>query len=131
MSVKGGTMISASILGKRAGWAIVLLLAVTTPLQAAINFVQQNSNAPFTTISSITATYTAAQAAGDLNVVVISWEASAGSVQSISDSSGNTYTAAVGPTLLSGIANQTIYYAKNIHAAAANANTITVTFAAA
>jgi hypothetical protein len=97
-----------------------------------ITFVQQNSNAPFTNIASISSTYaSAAQVAGDLNVVIISWEESAGSVLSVVDTGGNTYTAAVGPTVISGIASQTIYYAKNIHAAAAGANTVTITFAAA
>ena len=41
---------------------------------------------------------------------------------------GNPYTLAVGPTVQSGIATQAIYYAKNILAASANGNTITVAF---
>ena len=41
------------------------------------------------------------------------------------------YTLAVGPTIQSGLASQSIYYAKNIVAAAAGANTVTVTFSTA
>ena len=46
----------------------------------------------------------------------------------MTDTAGNSYTLAVGPTALSGVASQSIYYAKNIAAAAAGANTVTVTF---
>ena len=41
---------------------------------------------------------------------------------------GNPYTLAVGPTVQSGTATQAIYYAKNILAAPATGNTITVAF---
>jgi YD repeat-containing protein len=112
---------------------LIALGFLATPREsvAAIAYVQSNYNATFTSISSITATYTTAQSAGDLNVVAISWEGSAGSVQSITDSMGNTYAIAVGPTADSGTASETIYYAKNITAASANSNTITITFASA
>src|SRR6185503_16556631 len=43
----------------------------------------------------------------------------------------NPYTLAVGPTVSAGFATQSIYYAANIQAAAANSNTVTVTFNAA
>src|SRR5262249_48847184 len=92
---------------------------------------QASHKSPFTNLSSIFQAYGSAQIAGDLYVIVISWEASAGSVQSITDTSGNTYRLAFGPTTLSGIASQSIYYAQNIRAAAAGANTVTITFAAA
>jgi hypothetical protein len=49
-------------------------------------------------------------------------------VNTIADTLGNTYKLAVGPTVLTGSASQSIYYAANI---AAGANTITVTFTAA
>lgn len=124
-------MTTVSTTFPRAPWWILLLLAATAPVYAAISIVQATSNAPFTNISSISAAYASAQAAGDLNVVVISWEDSTGSVQSITDTSGNTYHLAVGPTTQSGLASQSIYYAQNIRSAAANANTVTITFAAA
>jgi hypothetical protein len=46
----------------------------------------------------------------------------------VTDSSGNVYHLAVGPTIYSGTATQAIYYSANIVGAAANANTVTVTF---
>lgn len=107
------------------------LAGIAGASQVLASYVQGQYNSPFTTVSSIAATYTAAQSATDLNVVVISWEQSTGSVQSISDSSGNTYTVAVGPTAISGTASQIVYYAKNIASAAAGANTVTVTFSSA
>jgi hypothetical protein len=107
------------------------LVGIASASQALAGYVQGAFNSPFTTVSSIAATYTSAQSATDLNVVVISWEQSTGSVQSISDSKGNTYAVAVGPTVNAGNATQFIYYAKNIVGAAAGANTVTVTFSGA
>ena len=52
-------------------------------------------------------------------------------VSTVTDRSGNTYTRAVGPTSQFGTVSQSIYYAKNIVAAAAGANTVTVTFSTA
>ena len=76
-------------------------------------------------------TFTAAQAAGDLNVVAVGWNDSTATVSAVTDKSGNTYTRAVGPTVQTGTASQSIYYAKNIVAAAAGANSVTVTFSRA
>ena len=66
-------------------------------------------------------TFTATQVAGDLNVVVVGWNDSTATVSTVTDTSGNTYTLAVGPTVVSGTLSQSIYYAKNIAAAAAGA----------
>src|SRR5262249_55604999 len=66
--------------------------------------------------------------AGNLNVVVVGWNDTTAKVQTVVDSKGNPYALAVGPTIRSGFATQSIYYAKNIQSAAANANTVTVTF---
>ena len=61
---------------------------------------------------------------GDLNVVVVGWNDTTATVQSVVDSAGNTYSLAIGPT--SGTAlRQSIYYAPNIEA---GSNTVTVTF---
>jgi len=49
-------------------------------------------------------------------------------VSAVTDSKGNTYARAVGPTVQSGYASQSIYYAKNIATAAAGTNSVTVTF---
>jgi fibronectin type 3 domain-containing protein len=96
-----------------------------------ITFVQGNWDAPQGPQATVSFAYTGAQTAGDLNVVVVGWNDSAATVKSVVDKSGNTYTLAVGPTVLSGFASQSIYYAKNIAAASAGANSVTVTFSAA
>jgi fibronectin type III domain protein len=74
-------------------------------------------------------TYAEAQAAGNLNVVIVGWNDTTAQVSSITDSKGNVYQLAVGPTQVSTALSQSTYYAKNISAAAAGTNTVTVTFA--
>ena len=61
---------------------------------------------------------------GDLNVVAVGWADATSSVSSVTDSTGNIYTRAVGPTA-NGSIQQSIYYARNI---AAGNNTVTATF---
>ena len=97
----------------------------------AITYVQGNFGTPQTAESTVKVAYTVAQVAGDLNVVVVGWNDSTAVVSAVTDSSGNTYTLAVGPTVQSGYASQSIYYAKNIASAAAGTNSVTVTFASA
>jgi fibronectin type 3 domain-containing protein len=94
----------------------------------AITYVQGNAAIPQTAQASVTLPFTAAQAAGDLNVVAVGWNDSTATVNAITDQSGNSYIRAVGPTVQSGVASQSIYYAKNIVAAAAGGNVVTVTF---
>lgn len=94
----------------------------------AITYVQGTYTTPQSPQTTVNVTFTGAQTAGNLNVVVVGWNDSTATVSSVADKSGNTYTRAVGPTMQSGIASQSIYYAKNIAAAAAGANTVTVTF---
>jgi len=98
---------------------------------ATITYVQGNSATPQTSQTSVTVTFTAAQAAGDLNVVAVGWNDSTATVTKVADTSGNIYTPAVGPTIQSGVATQSIYYAKSILPAAAGANIVTVTFSTA
>lgn len=105
-----------------------ILLLASTVCPAAISFVQQNNAVPATPQSSVSVTYTAAQAAGDTNVVAVGWNDSTSSTTSVTDSKGNVYTLAIGPTRQSGVHSQAIYVAKNVVAAAANANTVTVSF---
>jgi len=92
------------------------------------NFVQGNNATGETPQTTATVTYTAPQVAGDLNIVVVGWNDSTARVQSVTDTVGNAYSLAIGPTVQSGVATQAIYYAKNIAPAAANGNTVTVTF---
>src|SRR5262245_28417305 len=119
---------------KSATWrrlSMSLLLFASTVCPAAISFVQQNYAVPQTPQSSVTVTYTAAQVAGDTNIVAIGWSNSTSSVISVTDTKGNSYAPALAPTVQSGIQSHVIYIAKNIAAAAANSNTVTVTFSAA
>ena len=98
-----------------------------TILQAAPTFVQVASATPQTATATVAVSYTAAETAGDLNVVVVGWNDTTATVQSVKDSLGNTYSLAIGPT--SGTAlRQSIYYASNI---VGGSNTVTVTFSQA
>jgi hypothetical protein len=68
--------------------------------------------------------YASTQVAGDLNVVTVGWGDTTSSISSVTDTRGNTYTLAVGPTTNTGL-QQSVYYAKNI---ASGSNTVTVKF---
>jgi len=107
---------------------VMLSTIARTPAQAGVSFVQVNSATPQSSPTTVNVRYTSAQSAGDLNVVVVGWNDTTAQVQSVVDSVGNVYQLAVGPTVRAGSATQSIYYAANIGAAAANANTVTVTF---
>ena len=104
--------------------------SAVTPAAPAVAFVQTNAATPQSTTATVAVPFAGAQTAGNLNVVVVGWNASSGQVQTVTDTSGNTYALAVGPTVKLGFGSQSIYYAANIRAAAAGANTVTVTFAA-
>ena len=93
----------------------------------AISFTQVASATPQSATATVPVTFPAAQTAGDLNVVVVGWNDTTSTVQSVKDSAGNTYKLAVGPTSGSGL-QQSIYYAANI---LAGSNTVTVTFSQA
>ncbi len=107
-----------------------LVGAYTYTPAATISFVQVNSSQPASPATTATISYALAQTAGNLNVVIVGWADATAKVQSVIDSSGNTYQLAFSPTVGNGL-TQAIYYAKNIKAAAAASNTVTVTFSAA
>ena len=118
------------------GLLVIVALAcclhpVTLLAASSISYVQGNYSAPQTPQTTVSVKFTSAQAAGDLNVVVVGWNNSTSVVSTVTDTKGNVYTPAVGPTVVSGALSQSIYYAKNIAAAAAGANSVTVTFATA
>ena len=92
-------------------------------------FVQVNAATPQTNQSTVSVTYTSAQVAGDTNILAIGWNNATSNITSVTDSAGNTYQLAVPTARGTGI-SQAIYYAKNIKAAAAGTNTVTVTFSA-
>ena len=91
-------------------------------------FVQAAYATPQTPQASVPVTYAAAQTAGNLNVVIVGWNDTTAQVQTLSDTRGNVYVRAVGPTVRSGLGTQSIYYAVNIAESAAGGNTVTVAF---
>jgi chitodextrinase len=97
----------------------------------SIGFVQGNYSTPQSSTKTVTVTFAGTQAAGDFNVIAVGWNDATATVSSVMDSKGNAYTLAVGPTTIPGVASQSIYYAKNIAAAAGGSNTVTVTFSTA
>jgi DNA-binding protein YbaB len=106
-------------------------LSFTVPgTTSAIAFVQEAHAVP-SSATTVGVTFSSAQTAGNLNVVAVGWNDATRTVQSVTDSKGNAYVRAVGPTVLTGKLTQSIYYAKNIAAAAAGANAVTVTFSGA
>ena len=106
----------------------ILILSPSSVSAATPAFVQGNSADPQSAQASVSVVFTAAQTAGNLNVVIVGWNDSTSLVQSVTDSKGNAYALAVGPTVQSGVASQATYYAKNIAAAAAGSNSVIVTF---
>ena len=77
-------------------WAFALF-GMAQPAAAQPAFVQVASQDP-SAGSTVAVTYTVAQTAGDLNVVVIGWADSTSAVNSVTDSSHNVYLVAAGPT---------------------------------
>ena len=105
---------------------MVQVIGSTTipPPPNGVTLEQTNYETPTGTATSVPVAFPLAQAAGNLNIVVVGWNDTSSAVSSVVDSRGNTYTRAVGPTAGSGL-QQSIYYAKNI---AAGSNTVTATF---
>jgi hypothetical protein len=104
-------------------------LCPVTGAHAAVTYVQSNSVTPGKQ-STITATFTGAQTASDLNLVFIGWEDTTSQVSSVSDTSGNVYVLA-NRNVFPGIGQQVAYYAKNIARASPGVNTVQVAFTAA
>jgi CTP:molybdopterin cytidylyltransferase MocA len=90
----------------------------------AIGFAQVAAATPQTPTQVVTVTYPGAQTIGDLNVVVVGWNDTSSTVVQVSDSAGNNYSLAIGPTTGTGL-RQSIYYAANIKG---GSNTVTVQF---
>ncbi|MGB7600166.1 MAG: fibronectin type III domain-containing protein, partial [Candidatus Sulfotelmatobacter sp.] len=133
VAVGSGTAIgSYTITVTGSGGGIQQTATVTLTVGTSlINYVQGNYATPQASQTSVPVAFTNAQSAGDLNVVAIGWNDSTATVSTVTDTKGNVYTIAVGPTTISGVESQSIYYARNIAAALAGANTVTVTFSTA
>src|SRR5258708_7723067 len=89
----------------------------------AIGFAQVAAATPVSA-AQVTVAYPGAQTIGNLNVVVVGWNDTTSTVQSLTDSAGNPYSLAIGPTSGTGL-RQSIYYAANVKG---GSNTVTVTF---
>ena len=89
-----------------------------------IEFIQANAGTPQTSTSSVTVPFKAAQTQGNLNVVVVGWNDTTTTVQSVMDNLGNQYALAAGPIQGTGL-SQEIYYAKDI---LGGSNSVIVTF---
>ena len=63
-----------------------------------ISFIQVASATPQAKTATVNVTYPASQTAGDLNIVVVGWNDTTSTVQSVKDSAGNNYNLAIGPT---------------------------------
>jgi len=98
--------------------------------QTAERFVQVNAATPQASQSTVTVPYVQAQGAGDLNVVAVGFNDGTTTITSVTDSAGNSYQLAAPLTRGSGL-SQAVYYAKNIKAATAGSNVVTVQFSGA
>jgi hypothetical protein len=117
-TVVNGKMYMGSFSGQ------LVTYGLNPPAASGIRFVQAASTAPGTTQSTVNTAYSSSQAAGNLNVVIVGWNDTISTVQSVSDTAGNIYSLAAGPTTGTGV-SQAIYYAKNING---GTNTVTVVF---
>jgi hypothetical protein len=137
-SVTAAGMYVASAPVSPSGWWVMNVVAFRVagsasqtpppPPSGKATFVQGAFNTLQGGVPSVTATFTGAQTNGDVNIVVIGWNDTTATVRSVADFKGNVYTLAVGPTQISGLATQSIYYANNIVGAAPAANTVRVSF---
>ena len=98
-----------------------------TTSTVGISFAQVASATPQSQVISVKVSYPQAQTAGDLNLVVVGWNDTSATVQSVTDSLGNSYALAAGPVKGTAL-TQSIYYAKNI---LGGSNSVTVTFSQA
>src|SRR5689334_11300661 len=108
---------------------IALCLFLSIVCSKAASFVQASYSTPQSPMLSVQVQSSEAQTSGDTNVLIVGWNDSVTSVTSVTDTAGNTYALAVGPTVWPGVGSQSIYYASNINASASN--TVTVTFSGA
>ena len=105
----------------------LLAYGLNPPASSQISFVQVNAATPQSATSSVTVAFTKAQTAGNLNMVVVGWNDTTTTIQSVADNLGNPYVLAAGPVKGTGL-TQSIYYAKNI---LGGSNSVIVTFSKA
>src|SRR5260370_29956213 len=106
----------------------LLLGPILSPAQtSSITFVQSNVVEPHPSATTVTIPYTSAQSLGNLNIVAVGWNDSTTQLSSVADSVVHSYSVAVGPTVQTGSATQSIYYAGTIASPPPNAKVIPVT----
>jgi len=74
----------------------------------SIAYVQGNYAVPQTSQSRVTVAFTGAQTAGNANVIIAGWNDTVAQIQSVTDTAGNTYLRAVGPTINASFGSQSI-----------------------
>ena len=105
-------------------------LPVVTPPVDNQWLVQSESLGKTANVSSMQLAYKYPESVGNLNVVVVQTSNTSATLQSVSDSDGNAYQLAIGPTTSAG-SQQWMYYAPTIKASNSNgkgSNTVSVTF---
>src|SRR5205085_2286791 len=90
-----------------------LLNGYTYTTTVPISFAQVAAATPQAPTQVVAVTYPGGQTLGNLNVVVVGWNDTSATVQSVTDSAGNVYSLAIGPTSGTNL-RQSIYYAANI-----------------
>ena len=120
-SIVSGTLYEGDMAGQ---------LYALTPQSSGAQFVQINSATPQANENAVSVPYLQAQSAGDLNVVAVGFNDSTSTITSVTDSAGNVYQLAAPLTRGSSL-SQALYYAKDINAAAAGTNVVTVQFSGA
>jgi chitodextrinase len=122
--------------GNLSGYSNVSTATTNQSTASPIAFVQRAYATPHTSQLAVSVPFASAQTNDHLNVVVVGWNDTTAAVSSVTDSIGNVYTLAVGPTKNPGSTGtysltQSIYYAKNIVGAAGGTNSVTVRFTVA
>lgn len=79
------------------------------------------------TSNSVSIAFASSNQAGDLVVVSVGWGGGA-VVSSVTDSAGNTYASAIGPT--GSVFEEQLFYAKDVNGGGNRVNTVTVTMSA-
>ena len=103
---------------------------IFSPALGRAKFIQASSSVAPPPGTTVIVRYAGAQTPGHLNVVVVGWRDATAVVQSVTDSNGNVYQLAVGPTISPAVGTQAVYYAAGILAGPPGGTVVTVTFSA-
>src|SRR5207245_10346527 len=118
---------TGSIGGKGNGYASrgVASRVVPAPEPPGVHFIQRNYATPATSTASITLPFRVKQTSSDLNIAIVSWRnvTPAVTISSVTDTAGNTYSIAAGPTASSN-RKLALHYAQNIPRNANNIVTV-------